>query len=156
MRLFLDNYVNDTLEILKPVNAEIKEYGFSYFKKFASKFYNLVYFLMKLEIGINGESEIGKEMFNHSGHTYCIQELMISDINRMGMVSDNRQILKNKINGKNYNDLIDVMIRLIKEDRKICKLLNLNDNNIGQIGNKREQSDQDALLEIKKLVKKKK
>lgn len=155
IRLFLDAYVNDTLEIVKPLNAEIKEYSYGNFKKFASKFFNLVYFLIKLEIGVNGESEIAKEMFNHSGHIYCLCELMVSDLNRANLSSDDRQNLKDMLKEKQYDNFVYVIIRLIKSDRKIKKLLNLSDDDLDVIDVKSEKSNQEVLQKIERLVKKK-
>ena len=154
IRLFLDTYVNNTLDIMQTLNTEIKEYGVAHFKKFANKFYNLVYFLIKLEIGVNGESEIGREMFNHSGHIYCLRELVFSDLNRINFDDAIKRDLKDSINEKKYDSFVNVMVKLIKEDRKIKKLLNLSDNEIERLGTKRDNYDQATLLEIKRLVKK--
>ena len=125
VKLFLDAYVRDTLDILKVVNEEIKEYGFGYLEKFVTKFYNLVYFLIKLEIGLHGESEIYKEMYGHSSHFYCLNEIMISDINRNYTSSTDRQDLKDMLKEKKYSDISYVLLQLVNCDRKIKKLLRL-------------------------------
>ena len=155
IRLFLDAYVNDTLEVMKPLNMEIKEYSYDNFKKFAGKFYNLVYFLIKLEIGVNGESEIAKEMFNHSGHIYCLNELMVSDLNRTNLSSDDRQNLKDMLKEKQYDNFVYVIIKLIKEDRKIKKLINISDAEDDIMSLRSEKSNEETLREIGRLVKKK-
>ena len=153
--LCLDIYVNDTLNILKPLNQEIKEYGYGNLGKFIAKFYNLVYFLIKLEIGVNGESEIYKEMYTHSGHAYYLREIVVSDLNRTRMNDDDRQNLKNKVREKTYDGFVDVITKLVKGDRKIRKILKLSDIDIQELSNKRVESDQMVLSEIKRLVKKK-
>ena len=140
IRLFLDAYVRDTLEIIKVVNEEIREYGFSYLEKFVTKFYNLIYFLIKLEIGLNGESEIYKEVFDHSSHYYCLKELMFSDINRTFDEALERQKYKEQLKEKNYDNYNQVIIGLINGDYKVRKLLNLKEN---------------EKLEVNKLIKKK-
>ena len=155
IRLFLDAYVNDTLEIMKPLNAEIKEYSYENFKKFAGKFYNLVYFLIKLEIGVNGESEIAKEIFNHNGHVYCLNELIVSDLNRVNLSNEDRQNLKDMLKKKQYDNFVYVIIELIKEDRKIKKLLNLSDDGLDILSLRSEKSNEETLQEIERLVKKK-
>lgn len=128
IKLFLDAYVRDTLEIIKVVNEEIREYGFSYLEKFVTKFYNLLYFLIKLEIGLNGESEIYKEMFGHSSHFYCLKELMFSDINRNIDDALDRQNYKEKLKENNYDNYNQVIAMLINYDKKVKKMLNLVDD----------------------------
>ena len=144
--LFLDAYVNDTLDILKPLNIEIKEHGYTNLNKFINKFYDLVYFLIKLEIGVNGESEIYKEVCNHKGHVYYLNEKATSDLNRIRMNNEDKQELRNELSEKTYDGFVRVIIRLLPSDKKIRKLLNLSD--------KKGETKQVVLSKKKKLFRK--
>ena len=144
--LFLDAYVNDTLDILKPLNTEIKEHGYTNLNKFVIKFYDLVYFLIKLEIGVNGESEIYKEMYNHKEHVYYLRETAMSDLNRIRMNNEDKQELRNEISEKTYDGFVNVIIRLLPSDKKTRKLLNLS--------NKSGETKQVFLSKKKRLIKK--
>lgn len=129
IKLFLDCYVNDTLDIINLVNDEIKEYGLSSIKMFDKRFYALVYFLIKLEIAINDESEIYNDVIIHNNHFHCLNELVMSDINRIFFDEDKKKKLKEKLKVRKYDNFVEVIIEILEHDKKIRRVLDLNVNN---------------------------